>query len=407
MPFLNMCELSSQKEMKHRLPILYRDMKEGNIDCLSDFKVEWNRINIDDEKPESELGTFILDQMVKQAGEGLRIQRGREYGFFGEEFNERAADITQIPDAELELIPSHNLDCERNLSVAGVYMEVGSKCSNRHFKARCVRDNVTLHQSSEVKKIERELQSLLDQREKDWYQNQKQLGAQHLEGLIIKGKNRDNLIDKVLTKCKSWNGPFLTIDELKLALANEEEDRQRKILRHEITFQRATHKSDALVRKELYLINKQSIATMTYNLGVLLSGDRVREENDGEIFLPTEDDVLAAIDKSAQATVPAELQLKINELCAVVWDHRGKLNWYLGFVLAIGDLVKVEHLERTVSTNDTTWQYPLHYTDIQDVEKEQILPIDVESEWDHTDPEKSVLNVNNVEDIIACFVQFI
>ena len=51
--------------------------------------------------------------MVKQAGEGLRIQRGREYGFFGEEFNERAADITQIPDEELELIPSHNLDCER------------------------------------------------------------------------------------------------------------------------------------------------------------------------------------------------------------------------------------------------------------------------------------------------------
>ena len=60
-----------------------------------------------------------------------------------------------------------------------------------------------------------------------------------------------------------------------------------------------------------------------------------------------------------------------------------------------------------MSTNDTTWQYPLHYTDIQDVEREQILPIDIESEWDHTDPEKSVLNVNNVEDIIACFVQFI
>ena len=142
-----------------------------------------------------------------------------------------------------------------------------------------------------------------------------------MEKLLNDGKTRENYVDKVLAKYKSWNGPFLTIDELKLVLAKEKDDRQRTILRHEITFQRETHPSDVLVRKDLYMINKQSIETMTYNLGVLLSGDRLREENDGEVFLPTEDDILASLDKSVKEnTIPAvdSQLLKVNEPCAVV-----------------------------------------------------------------------------------------
>ena len=60
-------------------------------------------------------------------------------------------------------------------------------------------------------------------------------------------------------------------------------------------FQKSTHQNDALVRKELYLINKQTVSTMIFNLGVLLGGDRTQEENDGEVFLPTEDDVMSVI----------------------------------------------------------------------------------------------------------------
>ena len=165
MPFLNVCELSSQKDMKQLLPVLYKDLKGGNLNCLSDYHVVWNRINI--EKPDSDLGTYILENMCIQAAEGLRIQRGREYGFYGEEFTDRATNVSQVPDDDLKLFPSHNLDCERNLSVAGVFMEMGSKCSNKNFLAR-VRDNVTLHHSSEVKKLDGELPALLDQREEEW-----------------------------------------------------------------------------------------------------------------------------------------------------------------------------------------------------------------------------------------------
>ena len=164
MPFLNMCEISTQREMKTLLPKLYKDLKNSNIDCLNDFLVQWNRIKADE--PTSPLGQLIIDRMCKASAEGLRIQRGREYGFFGEEFTPRATIVAHLPDEELSLIPSNNLECERNLSVAGVYMEQSSKCSNRFFKSKCTRDNVTLHKAAKVKRISRSLKKALDQREK-------------------------------------------------------------------------------------------------------------------------------------------------------------------------------------------------------------------------------------------------
>ena len=47
------------------------------------------------------------------------------------------------------------------------------------------------------------------------------------------------------------------------------------------------------------------------------------------------------------------------------------------------------------------------YTDTQDVDKEQILPVAVESEWDYADPENSILYVKNEKEIKACFAEFV
>ena len=77
----------------------------------------------------------MSQKICDAAAEGLRIQRGREYGFFGEQFNERATTVSGISDDELTLIPSHNLDCERDLAISGIHIENTRKCSNRHFKA--------------------------------------------------------------------------------------------------------------------------------------------------------------------------------------------------------------------------------------------------------------------------------
>ena len=104
MPFLNMCESSFQLDMKTRLPRLYNDLKDGNLECLSDFNVTWNRLHI--EKPESELATYILKNMCIQAAEGLRIQRGKEYGFFGESITGRATDVSALSILQLMLFQS-------------------------------------------------------------------------------------------------------------------------------------------------------------------------------------------------------------------------------------------------------------------------------------------------------------
>ena len=46
-------------------------------------------------------------------------------------------------------------------------------------------------------------------------------------------------------KCISGNGHFASVEELKVSLVSANENKPREILRHEITFQRITHPSDA------------------------------------------------------------------------------------------------------------------------------------------------------------------
>ena len=173
----------------------------------------------------------MLQKMYDAAAKGLRIHCGREYGFFGEQFNKRVTIVSEMYDDDLTLIPSHNLDCERDLAISGIHIENTSKCSNRHFKARCTNDNVMLHKSSQVNWIKRDIKKVLDKREQKWYDQQKKPKKNKIEELIERGKHRDNYIDKVLAKCKSWAGPFLCI-EIDNVLWNNKYDMKSIILIH-------------------------------------------------------------------------------------------------------------------------------------------------------------------------------
>ena len=47
-----------------------------------------------------------------------------------------------------------------------------------------------------------------------------------------------------------------------------------------------------------------------------------------------------------------------NELCAIIWDNRGKLNWFLGYVMKINEnSIKIEHLERVLANGNSPWRY--------------------------------------------------
>ena len=87
-----------------------------------------------------------------------------------------------MPDEELELIPPNNLICKRNLSTFSVLAERSAKCSNRHFKEKCVRDDITLFRSFQVTTVSRKIQSMLDERESWWYEGQK--AVSNIERLI-------------------------------------------------------------------------------------------------------------------------------------------------------------------------------------------------------------------------------
>ena len=155
-----MVEKSSQKDLKKHLPKLYNDLKEHKLDCLIDWHVQWKRMKIS--APESDLGKLIIGRMCDAVAEGLRLQRGREYGFYNEDFTPRAANINEIEDMDLELIPSNNLICERNLSKFSTLAEKSAKCSNRHFKAKCIRDDIILYKAEQIKIITNSLKTLLD-----------------------------------------------------------------------------------------------------------------------------------------------------------------------------------------------------------------------------------------------------
>ena len=77
---------------------------------------------------------------------------------------------------------------------------------------------------------------------------------------------------------------------------------------------------------------------LIYNLGILLSNDCTPEENDMYVSLPTEEDVFSMFglktstdqENAIEGQNVSEKNKTItasNELCAIIWDHRGKLNW--------------------------------------------------------------------------------
>lgn len=243
--------------------------------------------------------------------------------------------------------------------------------------------------------------------------SKKKVKTSHLEKLLEEGRKRNDYADRVLVKCKSWNGPFTSVKELEDSLLGSNEKKIRDILRHEITFQRITHPHDAIARKELYLINKQDISALKYNLTILLSNAAVIETNNGDFFLPTESEVMDTLNSSEQEeSVPIIAEnldvMKINEPKAIVWEENNELKWYIGFILSIdsSNSSKVEHLTRALHSQDSLWHYPT-IPDVQDTDIIQILPIEVIGEWDYSNPKESVFEVKNVEQVNDIFEKHI
>ena len=106
LPFLNMCELSSQSDLLQLLPQLKKDLEKGILETLSKFEVNYS-FTID--KPSSDLERLILQKFSEKGAVDLTTQREIEYRFCEFEQNPHATDLTKLTKKQLDNLPTNNL----------------------------------------------------------------------------------------------------------------------------------------------------------------------------------------------------------------------------------------------------------------------------------------------------------
>ena len=408
LPFLNMCELKTQKDLVDILPKLKDDLASSKMDTLCEFEVDYSF------QPDSPLSQYILKGFCEKAAINLTNQRGREYGFAdGEAEKEpRATVLSQIDRAALEGLPTNNLECERDLAKFDHLARRSAACSNKRFTAKGIRDEMTLYQARCVKIIDkgiRNIAKLLDVEEKKWVQSQQLLTEQKLKENAAKASHRVEYVHVLLAKCKKHGGPFVSVQELESHLKElRNEADVKKMLREEISYRRHISTRDFQERPQLYRVNQISVIEMKVNLGVLLTNAEIDVEE--TTTLPSEEEIMNTLvgeditcqiphsgnaghqeSMNANHTDPGNSAAAdntfsepvINEPCIVIWDEASDRKWYLAMCRSKLDHEKflVDHLE-CVSKNGIKhhWRYPTK-SDEQEVELDQIIPCNIIGAW--------------------------
>ena len=138
MPFLNCVERCNQNQLVEILPNLHQDL-EKKILCspsLQPYHVPWKHVNMDKQKPETDLDKFTLDEMCLKAALGIELQCSREYWEDIDEGKQRATSIKNLTTDQRRNLPSENLVCERYLSVFGGLAGQSAAHSNKKFTGK-------------------------------------------------------------------------------------------------------------------------------------------------------------------------------------------------------------------------------------------------------------------------------
>ena len=204
-PFLNCVECSSQEELLQILPKLYDELIEKRTDTLKKFVVSVHGMPIPEVSTEVE--KEIVNLMCTSAAEAILRQCGREYGFSKIEEPLRATDLSLLSSQELKELPTNNCISERDLSrfdkEAGV-----SRCRNRKFKAKNIRNNMVLYKSKskviKINRISRKISLILADRETVWNDKQQMKLKERLELKLKNAQKAKDYTKKLLQDCKSW-----------------------------------------------------------------------------------------------------------------------------------------------------------------------------------------------------------
>ena len=405
-PFLNCVEQASQDDLLVVLPRLYNDLLQCKTSTLEKYRVSIHGFT--NPTLSTDTAKEIVKKMCVPAAASIKLQCGREYGFSDEA--KRASDISKLTEDQRSGLPTNNCISERDLSQFD-RLSVVSRCRNRKFTAKNIRNNMMLYKCKEdiikIDKVSKMINLALMSREVSWNDIQKSKMKTRIEEKLKKAHKAKDYTRRLLQDCKSWGGPATTPEELEVILKGK--DNQQKVLRTELLYFVNTHKADKIANKELFRVNNLAFEEMLENMMVILGGDTVKECTATTANLPTNKDVLEKIMKDSESKEPNKNDdVEMNKMSVVVWVDDCKYSWYLGYVKdCVEGMYKVDHLQRKLQKSDSNWKYPSR-EDVQMVYRDQIISIEVEGEWDMVaDSRKRHFHLTNSLAITCAFNEHI
>jgi hypothetical protein len=383
LPFLYFLEVNSQEELLIAFPKLYADLLAGKLETLKDYVIHYPHIPV--VNPTSALSKKILHKMCIDAAEVFDRQAGREYGFGKYRLGKlpRATELNLLTPEKLRGLPTNNLEAERHLAGFGKRAAV-AKFRNKNFTAKGIRNDCTLLLSQSFRKDAGKgfhgIVKLLNEMEKEWYNEQKQLHNIRIGEKIEKGKKSSQYTQKCLQLCKGWGGPATSVEELHQILRSHP-DMKEKIVRNEVIYYRDTHKSDVLYNPSMFKVNNNSHEERLVNLCALLAE---QGSSDASTSLPTNRDAEVALESNvSEAEKEDELEIEIGKYYVTLMTEGKSNTWYIASCERKNDngTYQMDHLMRLENGNNFKWKHP-RKPDIMDLHPASILDCDVDGEWD-------------------------
>lgn len=203
-PFYGMVQKESHKTLLSVFPQLCNDLSNGKLDTLASYHTSFG-FKFPPETPNQQL---LQNVMAKDISDGLKLQRGREYAFFSSAAEQRATDVSSLPDHLLELLPTHNLDCERELAIFDKKVERMSGF-NQKSTYKGLRDEMMLYKASlsTFERSQAETFEKLDEMEKQWNQHQEQKRLVKKQQKEDEARKQEIKWQDLFNVCNSWGGP--------------------------------------------------------------------------------------------------------------------------------------------------------------------------------------------------------
>ena len=247
----------------------------------------------------------------------------------------RATDIYKLPSEERKQMDvTSNIPAERNLAIFDKRSAV-AKYRNFRFKAKSIRNDIVLHQSSfenTPDKVIKMVAANLNKGEKIWTDEQMIIHKQKIEEKLKQAEKQGQYTNKLLGQCKSWNGPVTSVEELN-AILKKRATNAEEIVKTELTYYRNTHRSEVVASPLLFKLNKVSHEERLTNLCILLGG-----MSHSLTKLPDNHNALSALRSNNQEVDNEESSiLHINDICITLWLEGKEKQWYIGYCKEIND----------------------------------------------------------------------